>query len=276
MEDVRTVSIMGCGWLGFPLAERLLQQGYNVKGSTTSPEKVEVLLEKNIQPYLLNLSEEMLDKDALLDFLDTDVLVLNIPPRLRSDGGEVYLQQMRLLLQYMLGSEVNRLLFVSSTSVYQDLNRVVTEEDISYTEEAAPNNMLLQAEKLFQEREEWMTTVVRFGGLVGGSRHPGRFLAGKSNVPNGDAPVNIIHLEDCLAILMRILEENRWGKVYNACADGHPLRHAFYAAAAQDLALPAPQFSDMDATSFKLISSQKLKEELSYTFLHPDPMAFFS
>lgn len=276
MEDKHTISIMGCGWLGMPLATQLAQHGYVVKGSTTTPEKVEVMLENDIQPYLLDLGSEQLDTDALEDFLESDVLVLNIPPHLRSDGGAAYISQMHLLLKAMIQSPVSRVLFVSSTSVYQDLNRVITEEDISFTDEVDPENMLLQAERLFQDREDWVTTVVRFGGLVGGNRQPGRWLAGKKNVLNGDAPVNLIHLEDCINILYRIIEQEKWGKIYNACADGHPLRWEFFTSAALTLGLEPPEFRDMEETKFKLVNSQKLKDELSYTFVHPDPMAFFS
>ncbi|MDX5436699.1 MAG: SDR family NAD(P)-dependent oxidoreductase, partial [Pontibacter sp.] len=89
-------------------------------------------------------------------------------------------------------------------------------------------------------------------------------------------PVNLIHLDDCLAILERIIEQEKWGKVYHAAADGHPSRKDFYTAAAQALHLSPPEFDDMEETKFKLIKSQKLKDELSYTFIHPDPMAFFS
>ncbi|RIJ41705.1 SDR family oxidoreductase [Pontibacter oryzae] len=276
MDTKQTISIMGCGWLGLPLAEQLLQHGYTVKGSTTTPGKIESLLLKGITPYLLDLSADTLDEPALMDFLDARVLVLNIPPHLRSDGGESYMHQMHLLLKKLLASSVSRVLFVSSTSVYQDLNRVVTEEDIIFTEEQQPNHMLLQAEQLFQEREDWMTTIVRFGGLVGGSRQPGRFLAGKTGVPNGDGPVNLIHLDDCVAILQRIIEQEKWGQVYNACADSHPLRREFYKAAAEALCLTPPVFADMSETEFKLINSQKLKDDLAYQFIHPDPMTFFS
>ncbi|GAB3531321.1 SDR family oxidoreductase [Pontibacter brevis] len=275
MGNKDEISIMGCGWLGLPLAERLVNAGYKVKGSTTTPEKLELLQQKGIRPYLLHLQDENLDREALKDFLQTQVLVLNIPPHLRSDGGEGYLQQMRLLLESLSGTPVSRILFVSSTSVYLDLNRVVTEEDIIFTEEQQPDNMLLQAEKLFQENDGWLTTVLRFGGLVGGNRKPGRFLAGKKHVPNGDAPVNLIHLEDCLALLHRVVEENKWGQVYHACADKHPLRKAFYKQAALALGLTPPEFDDMQETQFKIINSQKIKDAFAYNFLHPDPMHFF-
>ncbi|MCJ8166285.1 SDR family oxidoreductase [Pontibacter sp. E15-1] len=275
MEDKEDISVMGCGWLGLPLAEKLVKAGYTVKGSTTTPEKMDVLLEKGIQPYLLNLQDENLDMDMLQDFLQAKVLVLNIPPHLRSDGGESYLRQMHVLLKAMSGATINRVLFVSSTSVYLDLNRVVTEEDIAYTLEQQPDNMLLQAEQLFQNGDGWMTTVLRFGGLVGDDRKPGRFLAGKKHVPNGDAPVNLIHLDDCLQIMYRIIEQQKWGATFHASADLHPLRKDFYTQAAHALGLTPPEFDAMEKTHFKLINSQKLKDALSYSFLHPDPMAFF-
>ncbi|MEJ8801817.1 SDR family oxidoreductase [Pontibacter sp. H249] len=275
MGDKQVISVLGCGWLGLPLAEQLVKAGYTVKGSTTSPGKLELLEQKGIVPYLLNLTEENQQIQHLPEFLAADVLLLNIPPKLRSDGGKGYLQQMHTLLKALLESDISRILFVSSTSVYQDLNRIVTEEDISFTDEKEPDNMLLQAERLFQDREDWVTTVVRFGGLVGGDRHPGRFLAGKKHLPNGDAPVNMIHLDDCMAILYRIIEQEKWGEVYNACADAHPLRKDFFPRAANSLGLTPPEFDDMQETQFKLIKSQKLKDDLAYVFLHPDPMLFF-
>ncbi len=275
MEKSKIISVLGCGWLGLPLAEHLVKSGYTVKGSTTTADKLEFLKEKGINPFLIKLQEDSLEKQSLDNFLESDILVLNIPPKLRSDGGEAYHKQMRTLLKSLVNSPVSRVLFVSSTSVYKDLNRIVTEEDSSFTEELEPDNMLLQAEKMFQDREDWVTTIVRFGGLVGGDRHPGRFLAGKKHLPNGDAPVNMIHQDDCVAILSRIIEQEAWGETYNACADQHPLRKDFFPLAAKQLGLTPPEFDDMDETHFKLISSQKLKDDLSYVFIHPNPMAFF-
>ncbi|WP_187260867.1 SDR family oxidoreductase [Pontibacter beigongshangensis] len=275
MKTTADISVLGCGWLGLPLAEKLVQNGFRVHGSTTTPAKLQVLQEKQIAPFLFNLDETEPDQETLAAFLDSKVLVLNIPPRIRSGQGDELLPKLRRLRKAMLDSPVSRVLFVSSTAVYLDLNRVVTEEDILFTEEQEPDNLLLQAEKLFQDREDWVTTIVRFGGLVGGSRQPGRFMAGKQNLPDGDAPVNLIHLEDCVEILHRIMEEEKWGSVYNACADEHPTRRDFYTRAALAIHATPPTFLDMENTSFKRINSDKLKQELSYQFLHPDPMRFF-
>jgi UDP-N-acetyl-D-mannosaminuronate dehydrogenase len=50
------ISILGCGWLGLPLAKALLENGFSVNGSTTSVEKLSVLENLGIQPYLIALS----------------------------------------------------------------------------------------------------------------------------------------------------------------------------------------------------------------------------
>ena len=47
---MRNVSILGCGWLGKPLAISLLDDGYSLKGSTTKEEKLALLEDNNIHP----------------------------------------------------------------------------------------------------------------------------------------------------------------------------------------------------------------------------------
>ena len=71
---MKTSSLLGCGYLGFPLALNLLQMGYNVKGSTTTPGKIQQLKKAGIIPYLIRV-----DEDMNKDFFDADVLVLTLP-----------------------------------------------------------------------------------------------------------------------------------------------------------------------------------------------------
>jgi 3-hydroxyisobutyrate dehydrogenase-like beta-hydroxyacid dehydrogenase len=49
------ISILGCGWLGLPLAKALLENGISINGSTTSIEKLSVLENSGIQPHLIAL-----------------------------------------------------------------------------------------------------------------------------------------------------------------------------------------------------------------------------
>ena len=43
MNPKQRISILGCGWLGLPLAKELLDRSFEVKGSTTSSNKLDQL-----------------------------------------------------------------------------------------------------------------------------------------------------------------------------------------------------------------------------------------
>lgn len=272
MAKDETISILGCGWLGLPLAEKLIEAGYKVKGSTTTAAKIALLAQKGIEPFLLRWEGES-NPAGLSSFLVTDFLIIAFPPGLRAGHGEKYLDQIAGIAQALANAPVTKILFISSTSVYPDLNRIVTEEEDLRPELA--QNILLRAENLIASLPQKAVTILRFSGLVGGERHPGRFLAGKQNVANPAAPVNLIHLDDCISIILAIFENAKWGALYNACADEHPTRQLFYTAAARQLNVPAPQFAPITvADKFKIISNKKIKEALAYEFIYPDPMLF--
>ena len=112
------------------------------------------------------------------------------------------------------------------------------------------------------------------GGLVGGDRKAGRFLAGKKDVKNGNAPINMIHRDDCIGVINEIVEQEIWEETFNVCADEHPTRKEFYLAQTAKQELEAPTFSDDEEVSFKIISNEKVKTLLGYNFLYPDPMEF--
>jgi nucleoside-diphosphate-sugar epimerase len=266
------VSILGCGWLGLPLAEQLITAGYQVAGSTTTPEKLEYLRQKNISPYLINLLDQQ-NAAILQEFLKTDYLVVSFPPRLRAGLENQYLPQINFLKKALHESSVKYVLFISSTSVYRDVNNVITENiPTDALDLASP---LYQAEEIIKQSASYQTSILRFGGLVGGTRQPGRFLAGKTDVPQPEAPVNLIHLADCLAIIRKIIFENIFNETLNAVTDEHPSRRQFYTAAAKALKLEPPQFDESAPDFFKIISNAKLKTRLSYEFIYPNPMFFF-
>ncbi len=270
-KQLNRVSILGCGWLGLPLAEYLVTNGYQVNGSTTTPEKLEVLRQKNIKPFLIDLRNSDATRD-LVEFLRADCLVVSFPPRLRAGQEANYLPQINVLATALRQSPVKLVLFISSTSVYREVNSVIIEandSDVLITESA-----LYEAEIILQKNLPHKTIILRFGGLVGGERHPGRFLAGKTEVPQPNAPVNLLHLDDCLAICARIIAGPVHNEIYNAVADKHPTRQEFYTAAAKALQLLPPQFASQTNPCFKIISNEKIKAALSYEFIHPDPMFF--
>ena len=107
---------------------------------------------------------------------------------------------------------------------------------------------------------------MRFGGLYGGSRNPVTFLAGRKDLSNGNAPVNLIHRDDCIGILMAIIKQDRFGYIFNAVYPDHPLKRDYYKQQALNLQLDPPEYSKEESQEFKIINSVTIKEILEYEF----------
>lgn len=246
---VKKYSILGCGWLGLPLAKSFIENGVEVKGTTTSTEKIKLLQEEKIHPYLINIEETTDYKD----FLDSDVLLIMITSK--------KLEAFQKLIQQIENSRVKKVIFISSTSVYPRNNKTYTEEDETI------DALLSNVERLFRDNTNFTTTIIRFAGLFGGNRQPGNWFADRK-IPQPKGFVNMIHREDCIAILSEIIEKDIFGETFNACVNHHPTREDFYKHAREILGKPMPTFDTLDELKFKKISSAKLINKLNYTFIH--------
>jgi nucleoside-diphosphate-sugar epimerase len=271
--ETPTVLVLGCGWLGMALAQSLSAAGGAVLGTTTTPEQLGELEAIGVQPHLLRLGSDFSSSDdGLLQHLlrSADVLVLNVPPRAASAGA--YPTLLRPVHRAVAAAGIRHVLFVSSTSVYPDEPRLMRETDAMSTRDAASD--VLRAEGHFVPRYgQWLSTVVRLGGLIGPNRAPGRFLAGRRDLPQGNAPVNLLHLTDAVGVLTAIIQHQAWGHTFNVCAAEHPLRRDFYPAAAKHLGLELPTFRDEKGITGKTIDSSLVRSIVPYEFQHDDVLA---
>ena len=246
---MKTISLLGCGWLGLPLAKQLMEKGYTVKGTTTTEDKITVLERAGVVPYLLALSEDctLIDFVALEAFLaDSNCLVIAIPPKLRGAIKENFVLKIKNIIPSIEQSSIKNILFVSSTAVYKDT--IHFEEWTTVDSLAEPDTengkQLLEVELLLQNVLSITTTIVRMGGLIGEDRHPVKFLAGKKGIENPDAPVNLIHQNEAVALLISIIEQGDWGKIINGVAPYHPTRKVYYTEKALAMGLPIPEFNE--------------------------------
>ena len=159
---MKQISILGCGWLGFPLAKSLLQKGYMVSGSTTSVEKISVLENAGITPFLIELSDVTIEGELDSFMKNSEILIIDIPPKLRGNSSENFVGKIQNLIPFIENSSVKKVLFVSSTSVYSDDNKTITEETIP-NPDTESGKQLLEAEQLLQSNKKIQTTVISFG-----------------------------------------------------------------------------------------------------------------
>lgn len=262
----KTIAIAGLGWLGQPLAHRLETLGYQVRGSVTTVEKANQLKKLGFDAYAVEISEKGIRGQVAALLKNVEVLIIMIPPGLRKNTGADYVLKMTHFLEAIKHSEVQKVVLVSSTSVYDDAQGTVTENDEPKPKTLA-GKQLRQVEKLFMNAEGLRTTVVRFGGLIGGSRNPVKYLVGRKNLADGNAPVNLIHREDCIHILVEILKRDAFGKVFNAVNPNHPQKAEYYIQKAKEINLEPPTFAQADPnTVFKQVDSEHLKAVLDFVF----------
>ncbi|HEY6144070.1 MAG TPA: SDR family oxidoreductase [Flavobacterium sp.] len=268
------ISILGCGWLGLPLAKALLKNGFSVKGSTTSLEKLSTLENSGIEPFLIALSEDKTTGNLDIFLEDSKILIIDVPPKLRGSATENFVSKIKNVIPFIEKSSVEKVLFISSTSVYGESNSIVTEETKAHPETES-GRQLLETEQLLQSNSNFKTTILRFGGLIGEDRQPIKFLAGKTNLENPNAPINLIHQDDCVGIILEILRQAQndklvWNETFNAVSPFHPSRKEYYTQKAIDLNLALPEFNTKTAVLGKTISSAKIETVLEYTFVKPN------
>ncbi|NQU53341.1 MAG: NAD(P)H-binding protein [Bacteroidetes bacterium] len=266
----KIVSILGCGWLGTAVGKRLIHKGVKVKGSTATIQSYNELEKTGISTFHLKINHDSVEVDYN-SFFNTDVLIVSFPPSRTEFVEQTFPQKIGQLITVVEKMGIKKVLFISSTAVYESGNTEVREGDEG-TPEKLSGKALLAAEKLLTKNSNFQTTILRFSGLIGGDRNPARFLFGKENV-SGSVPVNLIHRDDCVNIITEIIEKDVWGEVFNASSPGHPTKKEFYTKAAKISELPAPGFVESEE-KFKIVNSDKLIKKLAYKFEYPNPMDY--
>lgn len=235
------ISIVGLGYYGLPLAQALLLQNHHVLGTTTTEEKVPKLKQLGIETFLFKSKGHLPSS-----IKNSDILVLNIPP------AEEHLDWFK---SWNLSPE-KMIIFISSTSVYSDQGHV------SETSELVPTT---SSGKILVAQEKWISetfkhpTILRFGGLLGGGRHPGKVLSGRKNIQGMNQTVNLIHLDDIVGFTLKIIEESKFGEIFNVVSDEHHTKKEFYGEFCQRMNLPQPEFME-DLSVGKKVSNSKMKQ----------------
>ncbi|MDH7447471.1 cupin [Aquimarina sp. 2201CG14-23] len=263
----KQISIMGTGWLGFPLAIALLDENYKVKGSTTSETKLKQLQEKDIASYQVSITENG-PKGSIDSFLDeSEILIINIPPGLRRNPESNFVGKIQSLIPRIEQSTIEKVLFISSTSVFADLDGfpMISSKTIPNAVSNA-GKQLIETEQILLNNQNFETTILRFAGLFDERRHPATMLSKRKNIKNPLAPVNLIHREDCIGIIKKIIETDSWNNTFNASYPDHPLKSEYYSTICKQMELPIPDYDFETSSKGKVIDSSNVQDVLNYTF----------
>lgn len=280
MKDKRLISsvgVIGCGWLGTPLAKALLAQNIDVLATRSRIENIAELTVQGIDAEVLLLpatTPSCVEKLNQHSVFKQHNLVIAITPQFRK-GLENYSEKVAQLVQAAQErGNVNSIVLLSSSAVYNGLVDEVNEESL-LDFSADKVTILHEAEKAVlnfaDESEQRTSYVLRLAGLVGSDRHPGNFLQHGRMLKSPEAKVNLIHQQDALGLIISLLTTKPCSGVYNGVSDTHVSKKTYYQKAARALSLPEPIFFENENVVIsRTVSGRKAQQVLSYQFVYPD------
>ena len=250
----KNVLLFGCGYLGLPLAEELKTQGCFVQVATHSPEKLKGFEEDGLNPFLVSLDFDDFSADSIKEKCKTiDSAIVMLPP----SNFKNYAATIQSIADCF--QKKSHVIFVSSISVYEDTSAIVDENS-----PCKENHSIILAENNLRRNKSVNTTILRLAGLIGTGRHPVLSFLNKEEIANGLAPVNLVHQQDVVAVITKILSKNIRNELFNICYPEHPTRKDFYERAADKLF--SKQIEFVSEGSGKIVNGQKIVEFCGFTY----------
>jgi hypothetical protein len=120
-------------------------------------------------PFQVELNSP--DADTITGFLQgSDVLVIAIPPKVRAEGAISYPDKLKALVPYIGQAGIKKVIFTSSISVYGEYTDIPEVDEFTEPNpQTESGKQVWAAERVLQSCNDFSTTIVRLGGLVGGA-----------------------------------------------------------------------------------------------------------
>lgn len=253
------VGILGCGWLGTPLASALIARGWPVRVSRTSVQGVADLQAKGFDSFQILVTPNAIQ--GTLDFFNSlDQLIISLPPNRKAAVG--FSEKIKKVVQFLESNTTCRILFLSSISVYGQTG--VFEESSDVFPETESARELVKSEKILLKARE-KVVIVRLGGLIGEDRNP-IFQFQEKPISNPKGIINFIHQKDAIEGIIQLLNHSALQGIYNLVSPHHPEREVYYRAMAKKYKLADPQFQGQDQIQKRWVNASKIQKLTDFEY----------
>lgn len=257
---LKRLGILGCGWLGTELAQRINSKSWNVKVTRTSEKGIIALTEKGFNSFQIEVTENSIKGD-LKFFENLDQLIISIPPK-RNEAKD-YSRKINYLMNFLELKNKCRVIFLSSTSVYGKKEGVF-DETSALSPETESSRELVESEKLILESDR-PSIILRLGGLVGKDRNP-IFQLHKKIIPNPDGIINFVDQKDAVEGIYKLLTTPTVEGVFNLVSPHHPKRRDYYLKMAKKYKLSVPVFSEQNPILMHQIEAVKIQQKTGFKY----------
>lgn len=249
---MNSVTIIGYGWLGKALSKFLQSLNYSVKITKRNVDNYN----EDVDAYQWTLGKDF-PKEAVSE---TVIIAIAEQENIIENYIKLYHQLEQL--------EVKKIIFISSSSIYNDVIGEATE-----TTEIINTNSTVVLKENSLKSTKIPQLVLRLSGLVGPNRNPAKFLAGKINVANPKQKVNLVHQQDVVRFIEKCIKNNATG-IYNVCSSTHPTREEFYTKVCLHYNMEAPIFVEHSEPE-RYVSNEKSKKDFDFKYEYDDLLEYY-
>ena len=259
------ILVLGCGYVGLPLAQELVRLGHEVHAARRSPFRA-----NGITTHQVDVTQ----RDSFGSLPREFDWVFLTASSSRGDTmmhRAVFIDGTHNLLNW-LGNSRARVLFTSSTSVYPQTNGNWVDEKSPEKPSTGTAQHLAQAEEMLIESDH-SCTILRVSGIYGPERgHLYRqFLRDEAVISEaGKRWMNMIHREDVIGAMLAAIETEPG--VYNATDDEPVTQSVFFQWLAGRLGKSMPPtgkaVQGKRAFTNKRVNNEKLKAD-GWTLKYP-------
>ncbi|WP_164084750.1 NAD-dependent epimerase/dehydratase family protein [Alteromonas flava] len=273
-----TIAVIGCGWLGFPLARHLASLHYPVVGTSRTTSTLEKLSALGITAQYADVYKPATFSTPALSNAST--WVFTIAAGRKNTDFNAYVGAIQACLKLAKQDPKKQIVFVSTTAVYGNISGLVDEQTPTAPVTGSGKAHVAIEENIRQQFPQ-QHTILRLAGLVNRARHPVRTLCRKQRIENGQQRVNLVHQADVISALSAIIKQrpNNFGTLVLASSE-HPRRDDYYRWAAAQLDLPQPDFIPIEETANddtgKLIDARASCAAIGLTLRFASPYAMLA
>ena len=277
------VLIVGCGYVGLPLGQALVQQGHQVFGLRRSNSADAELKAAGITPLTADITQpDSLRALPIGDGLDWVVNTVSSSRGGAEEYREVYLSGTRHLIEWLAPTPLQKFVFTSSTSVYGQTDGSLVKEHSPAAPASATSRLLVETENVLLDAAKsrrFPAVILRVAGIYGPERGHLflQYLRDEARIHGkGERFLNMIHRDDLILAILAALKSGRPGEVYNVVDDEPVAQIHFLRWLSETLGKWMPPFATEQENAerkrgltHKKVSNRRLRMELGVALKYP-------
>ena len=270
--------VIGCGFLGLPLARRWQNVGDTVFATTRNEQTASEFSGFGLHPLVLDTTDPASLKQLQQQSFDTVVVAVGMDRSRYDSVHHVYVDGLENVLKN-LSNDIGQLIYVSSTGVYGDFGGEWVDESSPTDPQRDGGKACLAAEQLLQSsRFSDRATVLRMSGLYGNERVPTKSAVESKqwNKLSATGYLNLVHVDDAVSAVCIAAEQNLGGEMFLVSDSNPTLRREYYQFLADKFELGPIPWADVApdpnsrGASSKRISNRKFLKQTGLVLKHPD------